>query len=126
MNPDLEKFLTNYVPDVQTLALTARELILKIMPDTIELIDPSANLIAYGLDRGYKGLVCGITLFQVHINIMLAQGASLPDPQGLLKGTGKLARHIKVTKLTDLDDPGVRVLLQDAYQRKVQEWHKKP
>jgi len=95
------------------------------MPNTIELIDPSAALIAYGLDRGYKGLICGITLFKAHTNIMLAQGASLPDPQGLLEGTGKLARHIKVTQLTDLNDPGVRALLLDAYQRKVQEWHKK-
>ena len=92
------------------------------MPNTIELIDPSANLIAYGLDRGYKGLICGITLFKTYINIMLAQGASLPDPHGLLKGTGKLARHIKVTQTTDLTSPAIRALLEAAYQRKVQEW----
>lgn len=125
MNPDLAAFLANYPPDVQTMASGARALILEVMPNTIELIDPSADLIAYGLDRGYKGLICGITLFKAHINIMLAQGASLPDPQRLLKGTGKLARHIKVTQLADLKNPGARALLQNAYQRKTQERHKK-
>jgi hypothetical protein len=125
MNPDLAAFLANYPADVQTMAYGARTLILEVMPNTIELIDPSANLIAYGLDRGYKGLICGITMFKAHINIMLAQGASLPDPQGLLKGTGKLARHIKVTQLADLNNPGARALLQEAFQRKAQEWHKK-
>jgi len=125
MNPDLAPLLANYTPEVQSLAQTARTLILEMMPNTLELIDPSASLIAYGFDRGYKGLICGITLFRAHINIMLAQGASLPDPQGLLKGTGKLARHIKVIHLADLNDPGVRALLQNAYQRKTQEWHKK-
>lgn len=124
MKPDLAAFLASYPPDVRSMAHGARSLILEVMPNTIELIDPSANLIAYGLDRGYKGLICGITLFMAHINIMLAQGASLPDPLGLLQGTGKLARHIKVTQLADLNNPGARALLQNAYQRKTLEWHK--
>ena len=124
MNLELDAFLTNYPAEVQILARAARTLILEIMPETIELTDPSANLIAYGLDRGYKGLICGITLFSAYINIMLAQGASLPDPHGLLKGSGKLARHIKVTQLDDLKVPGVEALLEAAYYRKTQEWHK--
>jgi hypothetical protein len=123
MIPELTTFLANYPPEVQSLAREARTLILELMPNTIELIDPSANLIAYGLDRGYKGLICGITLFKTYINIMLAQGASLPDPQGLLKGTGKLARHIKVDQPSNFTSPAVRALLQAAYQRKAQEWH---
>ena len=123
MKPDLATFLANYSPEVQSLAREARTLILEVMPNTIELIDPSANLIAYGLDRGYKGLICGITLFKSYVNIMLAQGASLPDPLGLLKGTGKLARHIKVAQPADLTSPAVRTLLVTAYQLKVQEWH---
>ena len=122
MSPETLAFLANYPPEVRSLAREARTLIHDVMPNTIELIDPSANLVAYGLDRGYKGLICGITLFKAYINIMLAQGASLPDPHALLKGTGKLARHIKVTQSTDLTSPAVRTLLEAAYQRKVQEW----
>src|SRR3990172_5857809 len=98
----LEIFLLNYPDAVRELARSARALILAVMPETIEQLDPSANLIAYGLDRSYKGLICGITLHKLHINIMFAQGASLPDPQGLLQGTGKLARHVRVERMADL------------------------
>lgn len=118
--PALATFLMNYSGAVRELVRSARALILAVMPDTIEQFDPSANLIAYGLDRSYKGLICGITLHKAYINIMLAQGASLPDPEGLLQGTGKLARHIRIERLADLEAPEIRRLLETALQRKTQ------
>ena len=116
----LETFLLNYPDAIRELARNARALILTVMPETVEQIDSSADLIAYGLDRSYKGLICGITLHKSHINIMFAQGASLPDPQGLLQGTGKLARHVRVERLADLKAPEIRRLLETALQRKTQ------
>ncbi len=110
----------NYSDTVRELARGARVLILAVMPKTVEQLDPSANLIAYGLDHSYKGLICGITLHKAYINIMFAQGASLPDPQGLLQGTGKLARHVHVERLADLEAPGIRDLVETAFQRKTQ------
>jgi hypothetical protein len=118
--PALEPFLMNYSDTVRELARSARVLILAVMPKTVEQLDPSANLIAYGLDHSYKGLICGITLHKAYINIMFAQGASLPDPQGLLQGTGKLARHVHVERLADLEAPGIRDLVETAFQRKTQ------
>ncbi|MBA4398715.1 MAG: hypothetical protein C0396_02430, partial [Anaerolinea sp.] len=54
--PALELFLMNYSDTVRELARSARALILTVMPKTVEQLDPSANLIAYGLDHSYKGL----------------------------------------------------------------------
>ena len=116
----LEIFLLNYPDAIRELARSARALILAGMPETVEQLDPPANLIAYGLDRSYKGLICGITLHKAYINIMFAQGASLPDPQGLLQGTGKLARHIRVERLADLKAPEIRSLLETTLQCKTQ------
>ena len=110
----------NYPDTVRELARSTRALILAVMPETVEQLDPSANLIAYGLDNSYKGLICGITLHKAHINIMFAQVASLPDPQGLLQGTGKLARHFHVERMADLNAPEIRSLLETAFQRKTQ------
>ena len=116
----LEAFLLNYPDAVRELARSARALILTVMPNTVEQLDPPANLIAYGLDRSYKGLICSITLHKLHINLMFAQGASLPDPQGLLQGTGKLARHVRIERLADLEAPEIRHLLETAHQHKTQ------
>ena len=115
-NSTLEQFLERYPDHIRELVLSARALILSVMPGTIEQLDIPANLIAYGIDRTYKGLICGIAIYKNYINIMLARGASLPDPEGLLSGTGKKARHIRVQQAADLDAPGVRVLLEKALQ----------
>ena len=114
MNLELDAFLAPYTPAVQDLARRARELILTVMPDTIEQFDPSARLIAYGFDRTYRGLVCGITLQQGYVNLMFARGAALPDPAGLLTGTGKRARHVKIQRPDDLAAPALRTLLNAA------------
>jgi len=102
------------------LAHRAVELIREVLPGTIEMLDMSANLVAYGSDRIYNGLICGITLQKAHINIMFAQGADLPDPQGLLIGTSKKARHFKTANVKDLMNPAIRSFLQSALEARRQ------
>ena len=110
----LNAFLLSYPADIALVACQAIDLIRSVLPDAIEMLDPSANLVAYGSDRSYKGLICGVTLHKSHINIMFADGVNLPDPDGLLIGTGKKARHIKMSNLHDLNHPAIRTLLQSA------------
>ena len=110
----LKTFRGPFHPYVYGMVQTARELILEVMPDAIEQVDPSANLIAYGTDRTYKGLICGIVVYKVYINLMFARGAELVDYDRLLRGTGKHARHIRIQFDADLYFPGVRHLLEDA------------
>ena len=117
MSSELEQFLTPYSPIVQALALKLRALIREVMPETIEQLDLPAHLIGYGLDRTYKGLICGIMLHTAHINLMFARGTELPDPEGLLVGTGKRARHVTIQQEADLENPGVRRLLVAALQQ---------
>jgi hypothetical protein len=114
MNTELDAFLTPFSPDVRDLARRARALVVATFPDAIEQIDPSARLIGYGFDRPYKGLVCGITLQRSYVNLMFARGAELPDPAGLLTGTGKRARHVKIQRLDDLASPELAALLEAA------------
>ena len=117
MSSELEQFLTPYSPIVQALALKLRALIREVMPETIEQLDLPAHLIGYGLDRTYKGLICGITLHKAHINLMFARGTELPDPAGLLVGTGKRARHVTIRQEAEIENPGIRTLLITALQR---------
>ena len=43
-----------------------------------------------------------------------AMGASLKDPRGLLEGTGRSVRHIKVRAPADIDRPAFAALLKQA------------
>jgi hypothetical protein len=114
MTSELEQFLAPYSPVVQELALKLRTLIRDAMPNTCEQLDVPAHLMGYGLDRTYKGLICGITLHKAHINLMFARGTDLPDPEGLLVGTGKRARHVTIRQEAELENPAIRMLLRAA------------
>ena len=118
MSAEVEQFLAPYTPEIRGLAWKLRALVLEVFPDAIEQLDPPAKLIGYVFDRTYKGLVCGIALHKAHVNLMFAQGTELPDPTGLLTGTGKRARHVKVQQPGDVDRPEVRALLEAAVARR--------
>ena len=114
MTSELEQFLAPYSSVVQELALKLRTLIRDAMPNIYEQLDVPAHLMGYGLDRTYKGLICGITLHKAHINLMFARGTDLPDPEGLLVGTGKRARHVTIRQEAELENPAIRMLLRAA------------
>ncbi len=107
----VEGLLAGYGDDVQVLALRARALILDVFPTAVEMVDGPACLIGYGTDRTYRGLVCGLALQQGYVNLMFERGAELPDQAGLLAGTGKRARHVKLRQMEDVEDPALRDLL---------------
>ena len=114
MSERFDDFMASYSPEVRALAKKARRLIMSVMPSAIEQVDPPSKIIAYGFDRTYAGLVCAIAPFTAHVNLMFSRGAELPDPAGLLEGTGKRARHVRLNTLADLDNPAVRALLETA------------
>jgi hypothetical protein len=54
---------------------------------------------------------CYISLQKEDVNLGFNYGSELPDPANLLKGTGNLFRHVKLTKPEDLANPALRQLL---------------
>jgi hypothetical protein len=48
------------------------------------------------------------------VNLGFARGADLPDPSHLLTGTGKRARHVKITGEAQIGAPALRALLDAA------------
>jgi hypothetical protein len=58
-----------------------------------------------------------ISLTRAGVNIGVYGGASLDDPAGLLEGTGKVHRHVKIRDNADLDDD-VRELLARALDKR--------
>jgi ribosomal 50S subunit-associated protein YjgA (DUF615 family) len=48
---------------------------------------------------------------------MFPRGVDLKDPEGLLEGSGKAMRHVKILKPDDADTPGVRQLIAQAKKR---------
>lgn len=85
-----------------------------VLPGLIEQVDPPSKIVAYGTGRTYSGLICAIAPHRFHVNLMFSRGVDLPDPTGLLEGTGKRARHVKIKRPEDIAQPAVQELLRAA------------
>jgi len=61
-----------------------------------------------------NGTVCGFMTGKEHVTFIFLRGAVLPDPEGLLEGTGKSVRHVKVRTVGDLKRPALKKLIVEA------------
>ena len=63
-----------------------------------------------------KGNIVAIAPHTDHVNLQFYLGTSLPDPSGVLDGTGKALRHVKLRLVKDLRTPAVKGLLRAAWR----------
>jgi hypothetical protein len=56
-----------------------------------------------------------VNAFTGHVNVGFFNGAGLEDPAGLLEGTGKRMRHVKVKAGRELDAAALGALVDAAY-----------
>jgi hypothetical protein len=57
-----------------------------------------------------------VGVFRAHVNVGFFHGAALPDPAGLLEGTGKFMRHVKIKPGHALDAASLQALITAAYR----------
>jgi hypothetical protein len=56
-----------------------------------------------------------VNAFRAHVNVGFFRGAELPDPEGLLEGTGRFMRHVKLRPGVDVDAKALTDLIHIAY-----------
>jgi hypothetical protein len=56
-----------------------------------------------------------VNAFSAHVNVGFFHGAELADPMGLLEGTGKFMRHVKLGPGREVDDDALEQLIEAAY-----------
>jgi hypothetical protein len=108
-----------YPPEVEALALGARNLLMDTLPDVAEELDSTRKIVGYSYGPGYKGVVCTLILSRKGVKIGIVRGADLPDPHGLMSGDGIYHRHVELRTSEDLEQRGLKPLLLTALQA----WH---
>lgn len=58
-----------------------------------------------------------VNAFTAHAAIGFFNGSSLPDPAGILEGSGKRMRHVKLRAGAVLDEGALRTLVVDSCER---------
>ena len=57
-----------------------------------------------------------VNAFKAHVNVGFFHGAALADPAGLLQGTGKHMRHVKLRPGLAVDASALQALITAAYR----------
>ena len=114
---ELDAFLKPYAQNVRKMASKLRARVFEVIPDAHEQIDLPAHLLGYGYSATYKQTICVIILYREYVNFGFPRGTELPDPNKLLVGTGKRARHVKITTIEEVDHPALIGLLEASAEQ---------
>jgi hypothetical protein len=112
----LDGFIAKYAPEIGALARAALAKMRARLPGAIELVYDNYNALAIGFSPSERSsdAIFSIALWPRWVSLFFLQGAGLPDPNRLLRGSGKVARHIVLESADDLDNPAVQELIASA------------
>jgi hypothetical protein len=119
VSKELKGFLAPYDSSVVAVALATRSLVLRDAPRAIELLYDAYNAVAmgYSFTGRPSEAFCHIAVYNRWVNLGFNWGADLPDPDGLLVGSGHRIRHLRMQSLADVERPFVRRFLEGAIAR---------
>jgi hypothetical protein len=114
----LEGYIAKYSPEIAGLARAALAKMRARLPGALELVYDNYNALAIGFSPTERtsDAIFSLALWPRWVSLFFLQGAGLPDPDGLLQGSGKVARHIVLEDATDLDKPAVQDLIAGALE----------
>jgi hypothetical protein len=117
MTPDqqLDAMLDRFTPEVAAVAREAIAAMIARFPGALRLVYDNYNALAigFGPNETTRAIVLSIALYPRWASLFLANGPSLPDPEGLLEGEGGTVRHVKLSP-GRIAEPAVRALIDAA------------
>ena len=85
-------------------------------PGAVEMVYDKKNSLVIGFcpDERPSNVINSIAVYTKWINLYFFEGDALPDPEGILQGSGAIVRHIRLDSPADLDRPAVKALMAAA------------
>ena len=116
---DFDQHLDATAPALADVARALRLTVLEGFPGAIETFDRADGLLAFGTGGSMRDFYFAIIPHRSWVNLQLADGVDLPNPDGRIEGTGKRVRHLKIRSVEDARAPWVRATIaaQVAHRR---------
>ena len=113
-------FLARYDPAVAAEARRALTKTRALVPGAVEMVYDNYNalVVGFGPSEQASEAVLSLAIFPRWVTLCFLQtGPEIPDPQKLLKGSGNVVRHVRLTSADDLDTPAVKALIRGALRK---------
>ena len=121
MNADaeLQTFIDKFTPEVAALARALLDKMRARVPGATIMVYDNYNALAIGFgpsDRAGQAIL-SLAVMPRWVTLCFLYGVGLPDPEGLLNGSGNRVRHVRLHKPADFDDPRIQDLIAAALDR---------
>jgi hypothetical protein len=116
---DLDKIIAKQTPAMAKLARAVLAKLRPRFPGAVEMVYDKKRGMVVGFcpDERASNVINSIGVYAKWINLYFFEGDTLPDPEGILQGGGKIVRNIRLTSAADLDRPAVKALMAEALKR---------
>ena len=118
MNPEtqLDGFMAKYSPEVVVDARRALAFLQARLPTATRLVYDNYNalVIGFGATDKVADIILSIALYPRWVTLFFLRGVDLPDPHGLLAGSGAQVRSVRLDPISRLEEPEVGALIDTA------------
>jgi hypothetical protein len=113
-NPQFSAFLSRFPPEIVALVKRCLPKLRRAIPCSYQLVYDYSNslVVAFSMsERGYEAIVA-LAIFPRWVRLYFDK--SLPDPKGLLEGSGAKVRSVTIKAASDLDHADIQALFKAA------------
>ena len=109
-DPVVEAWFAEHTDELGAIAQHWFEFMRNCGDDVTEIIHDGQPTVCVG-----EAAFAYVDAFKAHVNVGFFHGSDLPDPNGILEGTGKHMRHVKVRPDTEENGEALSALIEAAY-----------
>jgi hypothetical protein len=112
----LEEFIDRYDSQIAALIRDAIAKMRSGLPHCVEFVYDNhyALVIGFGPTERPSEALFSIAAYPNHVSLCFLHGASLHDPQRVLKGGGNRVRHVRLESARTLGEPAVQQLIAQS------------
>ena len=112
----LNDMIARFDPAIQRVVRQARTKLRKRLPAALELVYDNYNALAIGYGSSEKrgDWIVSLAVYASGVNLYFIYGVALPDPHGLLLGSGNQGRFIRLESAAMLDCREIDDLIEAA------------
>jgi hypothetical protein len=120
----LAAFISKFTPEIAHLTEGVLYEMRARYPQALELVYDNYNALAIGFSPTEKPSegIFSIAVYPKWVSLFFLQGAGLADPDGILQGSGNVAKHIRLPSTFTLAEPAVKALMEQAVARAKVPW----
>lgn len=109
-------FIERFDPKVGSIIRACRIALRKRLPTAMEQVYDNYNFLAIGFctTQRTSDCICSLACSAKGVSLSFYYGASLPDPHGILLGSGNQNRYVRLVSAATLREPAVASLIDAA------------